>query len=259
MSTKKQYAEFLEEVEARLKKASAPIPRAKADERAHFMKVKMPLLGLTVPDQRAEFKRGYAFSDQPIDAQLRVWDYIWKKATTHEAKIQAAFYLGSLKPISEVDLVWSVTKEWPATINCWDQSDEVSKAFSYMFEEKPALLYPQFKTWNKDGNPWKRRQSIVSLFCYAQLHKKHPPLKKVLPLVKSLLGDEDYYVQKGVGWTLRETYNVYPEQAFDFVLSNVGAIHPDAFSAALEKMTPTEKVTVKALRKEKRKPARSKK
>lgn len=250
------YKDHLKEIESRLKKAATGIPKAKAAERAHFMKVKMPMLGLTVPQQRAEFKKGYGFSKEPLEAQLLVWDYVWKNAKTHEAKIQAALYLGSLKPIEDVDFVWSVTKEWPESMNCWDQSDEVSKAFSYMFEEKPGLLYPQFKAWNGHENPWKRRQSIVSLFCYAALHKKHPPLKKVLPLVKPLLGDEDYYVQKGVGWTLRETYNVYPMEALDFVLKHAGDIHPDAFSAAIEKMTPAEKKQVKTLRKELRKPAR---
>lgn len=250
------YKEHLAEVERRLKNAASGIPKNKADERAYFMKVKMPLLGLTVPQQRAEFRKGYAFSKAPLDTQLPIWDYIWHSATTHEAKIQAVLFLGSLKPIEDIGFVWSLTKEWPSTVNCWDQSDEVSKAFSYMFEKKPALLYPQFKTWNTDKNPWKRRQSIVSLFCYAALHKKHPPLKKVLPLVKRLLQDEDYYVQKGVGWTLRETYNVYPAAALEFVLNHVGDIHPDAFSAAVEKMTPAEKTRVKALRKERRRPAR---
>lgn len=250
------YKDHLEEVEARLKRAAKGIPKKKADERAHFMKVKMPLLGLTVPQQRAAFKKGYGFSVRSLEEQLPVWDYVWHHARTHEAKIQGALYLGSLKPISDVDFVWSITKTWPDTINCWDQSDEVSKAFSYMFEVKPGLLYPQYKAWNGDENPWKRRQSIVGLFCYAQLHQKHPPLKKVLPLVKRLLGDEDYYVQKGVGWTLRETYNVYPQEALDFVLKHAGDIHPDAFSAAIEKMTPAEKSKVKAVRKEKRKPIR---
>lgn len=250
------YKDHLTEVEARLEKAAVGVRPGKAAERAKFMRVKMPLHGLSVPKQRAEFKKGYAFSKEPLEAQLPIWDHIWKNAKTHEAKMQGALYLGSLKPIQDVERVWVVTKEWPSTINCWDQSDEVSKAFSYMFEQKPALLYPQFKVWNTDENPWKRRQSIVSLFCYAALHKKHPPLKKVLPLVKPLLEDGDYYVQKGVGWTLRETYNVYPDDALSFVLKHVGDIHPDAFSAAIEKMTSAEKAEVKALRKEKRKPKR---
>ena len=250
------YQDYLNEVEARLKKAAKGIPKEKAAERAFFMKVKMPMLGLTVPQQRQEMKKGYTFSDEALETQLPIWDYVWHNARTHEGKMQAGFYLGSLKPIPDVDYVWSVIKAWPDTMNCWDQSDEVSKAYSYMYAQKPGLLHPTYKTWNTDENPWRRRQSVVGLFCYAALHKKHPPVSKVLPLVKALLGDEDYYVQKGVGWTLRETYNVYPDKAVAFVLKHVGDIHPDAFSATIEKMTPAEKKQVKERRKEKRKPKR---
>jgi 3-methyladenine DNA glycosylase AlkD len=78
------------------------------------------------------------------------------------------------------------------------------------------------------------------------------PLKKILALVEPQLEFDHYYVQKGVGWTLRETYNVYPAPAFSFIEKHIEKISAHAFSAATEKMTSKQKDQLKRLRRVKR-------
>lgn len=253
--TKRDLQRALDEVERKLKAAAKTVVSAKTAERRRITRPTLPMLGLTVPEQRAVFREGYRFSSLSPRGQYPVWDFIWRHARSHEGKMQATLFLGSLKRIpeaAELDDFWALTRGWADDINAWDMSDELSKTYSYLLEAAPVVVYPQLLVWNRDADPWKRRQSIVSLFCYAQLHKRHPPLGKVLPLVENLLLDPDYYVQKGVGWTLRETYNVYPKRAHAFVLRHAGDLHPDAFSAALEKMSPAEKRGIKERRKTRR-------
>ncbi len=245
-------ARALEEVERRLRAAARGIPRAQAAERARYMRPALPMLGLTIPAQRAVFRAGYGFTDAEPETQYPTWDHIWRHARIHETKLQPLFFLGTRPRIpapAAFDAFWDLTRSWADGIDAWDQSDELSKTYSYLLESEPTRVYPQLVAWNRDANPWKRRQSIVGLFCYAQLHRKHPPVSKVLPLVRTLLDDPDYYVQKGVGWTLRETYNVYPERAHRFVVRHAVDLHPDAFSAALEKMSAAEKRAIKERRK----------
>lgn len=242
----------LAEVERALKRAARSVRASKAAERARYMRPALPMLGLTVPQQRDVFKRGFSFSAHSPDEQYPLWDYIWRNARTHEGKMQPVFFVRSLKPTpepAEFSAFWDFARRFADDINAWDHSDELSKTYSFLLEARPATIYPQLVAWNTDADPWKRRQSVVSLFCYAALHKRHPPATKVFPLLKRLLEDEDYYVQKGVGWTLREAYNVYPEKAFAFVLKHAGVIRPAAFSPALEKMTGSEKAEIKARRK----------
>lgn len=255
MGTSVGLKKALQEVEVTLKKAAEGIPKAKRDERRDHMKATMPMMGLTVPQQRAVAKSGYSFSGCGFEEQFPIWNHVWFNASTHEAKMQAVYFVGRRKDLPATEEMWHRLRPWAEDINCWDQSDELSKIYSFLFEDKPGLVYPQLKQWNVDNDPWRRRQSIVSLFCYSKIHEKHPPVKKVLPLVQSLLEDEDYYVQKGVGWTLRETYNVYPSEAFDFVLKNIARIQPAAFSASIEKMSAQEKKTIKDRRKVERKKA----
>ena len=241
-------AACLKEVDKELKLAARGIPKSKARERQKFMKAAMPMHGLTVPVQRKVLKRGYSFSDLGPTEQFPIWDHIWFNARSHEAKMQAIFFLNGNADGFDAKDLWNKSKSWANHVNCWDQADELAKRYSYLFEELPGLVYPTYKKWNKDADPWKRRLSVVGLFCYASLHKKHPPLGKVLPLVRQLLDDEDRYVQKGVGWTLREAFNVYPEPTFDFVYAHGMDIHSEAFFAATEKMTKEQKTRIKTKR-----------
>jgi 3-methyladenine DNA glycosylase AlkD len=97
-------------------------------------------------------------------------------------------------------------------VDNWALSDSLSKIYSKIFEIDSELIYPVLSDWNKSENPWKRRQSIVSLLYYSSTRKNVLPFIKYIRLIKRLLTDDDYYVQKGVGWTLRELGNVYSEE-----------------------------------------------
>ena len=68
-------------------------------------------------------------------------------------------------------------------------------------------------------------------------------------LVSPLLNDKEYFVQKAVGWTLRESYNVYPKQTYQFIEENIKHISPTAFTTCLEKMTEKQKLILKQKRK----------
>ncbi len=239
----------LAEVERVLKAAAKGIPKAKAKERAFFMKTKMPLLGLTVPEQRKLAKRGYSFSDLPAEDLAAIWTEVWHGAKTHEGKMQAGLTLEQFAPELGFDALWALTQDWCSTINCWDQSDTLSAHVARALEEKPKMVWPVLQAWNGDADPWKRRQSVVGLFFYTRFRAKCPPVARSLKLITDLLKDKDYYVQKGVGWALRECYNAYPDKTFLFLKKHAGVVHPDAFSAAMEKVSPQEKAEIKKIRK----------
>ncbi len=236
------------EVEARLRQLAANVDPAKRDERARFMKTVMPLLGLTVPQQRQALKQGYSFSNLPFAGQLPVWDGVWRHAVLHEAKFQAVLFVNAAKPKPALDAVWPVTRRWAESLNCWDQSDELSKHYSGLLEASPEQIRPVLQAWNSDDNPWKRRQSLVSLFCYARLRRRFPAAATVLSMVEARLGDMDHYVQKGLGWTLRECFAAYPVETLAFLKRYAAVIRPTAFSTAIEKLSAGQKLEIKTLR-----------
>ncbi len=246
----------LSEVERAIKAAAKDVPKAKAKERAFFMKAQMPMLGLTVPEQRKLAKRGYSFSDLPAQELAAVWTDIWHDAKTHESKMQAGLSLEQFGPALEFDALWPLIQDWCNTINCWDQSDTLSAHVARALEQKPKTVWPVLQAWNGDADRWKRRQSVVGLFFYTRFRDTCPPVMRSLKMITALLEDEDYYVQKGIGWALRECYNAYPEKTFLYLKEHAGTIHPDAFSAALEKVTNQEKAAIKEIRNAMRKAKR---
>lgn len=240
--------EALLAVQAALAAESRSLDPHKAAERAHFMKAVMPMFGLTVPAQRMMLKGGYPFSHLPFEEQLPLWSHIWAEATHHETKMQAAFFVE--KPPAGTDLVWlwGEVQGWVASVNCWDQSDTLSNLYAKINERHPDLVVPVLERWNGSTNPWERRQSLVALLCYSRFRRHFPDQQLLFRLIEARLLDPDYYVQKGLGWTLREAWHVWPEQVEAFLDAHIVALRPAAWQAATEKLAPALKQRLKAKR-----------
>lgn len=133
-------------------------------------------------------------------------------------------------------------------IENWWHADHLSKIYAQMLD-KHKLLLKEFQLWSKQGSLWQRRLSLTSLLYYSSLRKHPLSSESILAQLKVLLEDSEYYVQKGVGWTLRECYNLYPVDTFDFIRVYVKKISSTAFSPAIEKMSEEEKEELKYLRK----------
>jgi 3-methyladenine DNA glycosylase AlkD len=87
------------------------------------------------------------------------------------------------------------------------------------------------------------------LLYYSRTKKIYLRFDEIQPLVARLLTDREYYVQKGVGWTLRELHNVYPSKTLAFLTENIRSVSAIAFSPAIEKMDIETVGGLKALRK----------
>lgn len=217
----------------------------------------VPHLGLTLPVQRQALKQGYAFSGLPARRQVKVWDRVWRTGELFEEMNQAALWLATLRDPAELLACWPTARGWIVRCDNWAHSDTLSAAYSRMLEADTdrSRVYPTLLKWNAARGPWKRRQSIVSLIYYHSRTRTPPKPGEVLPLVEALLGDEDVYVQKGVGWTLREAYNAFPRQAGAFIDKHATAISSTAFSAAVEKHPQPHKDELKAQRRAARRAA----
>ncbi len=126
-----------------------------------------------------------------------------------------------------------------------------------MLEHDPGALMPVFEKWNASKKPWFKRQSLVGLLFYSRFRKRKPAVKVLLKFIARHLDDEHYYVQKGIGWALRESWNVYPRETFAFLEKNAGKIPPVGWTAATEKLARKDKSRLTKLRQEARSATRS--
>ena len=204
-------------------------------------------LNLKVPHIRQQQKVGYSFSDDSIDTQWKIWSNIWDNTAYFEVALSAAHFINS-RPVEEQYRHRKHLIRWQKRVDNWALSDELSNCFSRLLEHNKSELLPRFERWSVSRNPWDRRQSMVGLLFYSRFRRKTLACSKILSFVEPHLNDSHYYVQKAVGWTLRECWNVYPERTMTFMKKHAGNIPPAGWTAATEKLSKRDKCALKTLR-----------
>jgi 3-methyladenine DNA glycosylase AlkD len=247
---KQPVKQLLGEVEHRLAALARNIPEAERERLRIYHGSNVPHLGLAVPVQREALRRGYSFSGLPFGDQLSIWDAVWRDAQHHEVKTQALYYCASRRKPDEFRQLWPVVQGWIETVDCWDTSDELSSIYARILEVDALAdqVYAVLQSWNKSPNPWKRRQSILSLLYYSRSRRSVLPASKIFPLIEALLKDSDRFVQKAVGWALREAVIPYPAETEAFIRCHAQTLSSLAFTEATRKLPPAQRVEIVARR-----------
>ena len=236
------------EIERELKKYPLRITAYHPESYIGGGQSKLRYLGLRVPELHQALKNGFSFSDRSQEEQAKIWDEVWFSSDCYEVMALALSWFYHPKQSAFTLRKWPLLKPWSSRIDNWAHGDALCAIYARIHEEDSAKLYPTFQKWNSSKNPWLRRLSMVSLIYYSSQREKVLPAKQILSLVEPQLDHEHYYVQKGVGWTLRECHNVYPRATYSFLERNISRLSSYAFSASTEKMSPSKKSRLKLLR-----------
>jgi 3-methyladenine DNA glycosylase AlkD len=204
----------------------------------------------SVPLHRRESRHKYSFSNLPFSQQLAIWDELWRTENNFWLRLHAYFFLERhLSKESELLEMWPVIAHWQDYVDDWGLCDALAKVYTKILVVAPQEVYDQLKKWNTDESLWKRRQSLVSLLYYSRTKNQHPTFQQVKQLIAPLLTDKEYYVQKGVGWTLRELHTVYPNETLAWLKQDIKLLSSIAFTIAIEKMDVFTVLELKAIRK----------
>jgi 3-methyladenine DNA glycosylase AlkD len=208
----------------------------------NYMKSDYAFYGITVPQLRAIAKE--TAKNLSIYEAYNLFDELWNSGN-HEEMSFAAFLLQNYKKDINLDM-WKFLMhgERPRIekAKSWDHIDDISSHLTgTIFLNNSSQLQHEIKNLSISRNPWMRRLAIIS---------QYPSIKKgkiqlTILLAEKLVYDEDIYVQKGVGWMLREAGKKNPIQVQEFIKMNRG-MKAFALSYALEKM-PQFKVRIKSL------------
>ncbi len=247
----------LSEVIDRLDQHGALLKGAEYERHRAYKNCDMKFYGFSVPLQRKLSSIPYSFSSQnsstklseeDLISELKTWDGVWKSTDIYEVRSQVLLSLEKYKNKSWLPSGWHVLNRWAKDLNNWAHSDGLSDLYARILEIEDDIVYPTLLKWNGSPNPWLRRQSVVSLLYYSSARKRVLAPSKILPLAKNLLGDRNYYVQKGVGWCLRELGNRHPKDALKFLQTHIEDLSSIAFSTASEKLSTKIRVELKKQR-----------
>lgn len=206
--------------------------------------------GYSLPQLRDAVKRIMATTLRDA-SEAQVWDYWesrWKRGGSFDEKMLAVAFWSERRRFALACRHWERLMGWAADLTNWAHSDGLSSVYVRFLETLGRPVDEMLGQWNSSGNPWLRRQSVVSLLYYTRQRKRLPGIARVLAAVQPLLGDEHHYVQKGVGWTLREAYQVDEACTLGFIRKHLHAITPAAYSAAVEKLPEADRRELRLLR-----------
>ncbi|MBX3017085.1 MAG: DNA alkylation repair protein [Bdellovibrionaceae bacterium] len=222
------------------------------EDRSYDEQSRLKFLGYSMPQVNAFAKYDYSFTSLDPQDQLRIWLDLYHGSDTHDELSIALSWMSRPK---NMPLLLKNPRELfrlQNRVDNWATSDSVSDLVAAYSEVNPAAHLKQLQKWNRSKNPWERRQSLVGAYCYARKRKKPIAASKVFPLIENLIGDSHFFVQKAVGWALREVEQVDPQGQRKFLRQHLYDLSSAAYTTATEKFPVAEKSKLKALRKEKR-------
>lgn len=209
----------------------------------HFYALKNPTV-------QAIFKKGFTFSKEPMAAQMELYTQLWNESNCYEIMHLGLMYLSVYSKKNKGILTHQQAVSFLPKIDNWAHSDFLSSIIgrNLVFDEIP--IYNDLKILNKSTNLWERRASLVPLIYH--LKSKKNSLKEIdfIALINPLITDKEYFVQKGVGWLLREFGQKFPNELLAFLFKNAHQISSIAFSSATEKIGVIDKEILKKMRAE---------
>ncbi|MEC7275756.1 MAG: DNA alkylation repair protein [Bdellovibrionota bacterium] len=196
------------------------------------------------------------FSD---DERAKFYSFVFKKTRYYEVAHVAINYFKRQQRKSKPELIkyWPLLKGWITRIDNWAHADMIASLYCEMQTEAPEMVTPTLEEWGQSSKPWRARMAIVSLLYYYNPKRHRPRAELIEEILLRHLYQDHYYLQKAIGWCLREYSKAYPSRYSKLMNKIVLKLSSTAFTTSVEKCERPQKEKWKALRKESRVKARS--
>ena len=184
-----------------------------AESMSKYMKDKFRFLGVRATTRTEIYKKYF-----PDTRKTKIidWDFVescWNKEE-REFQYVVVYYLKAMQKFLKREDISKlkyliVTKSW------WDTVDLLAKVVGSLIIRIKG--YDQIMLeWSKDSNIWLRRVAILY-----QLSLKDKVDKQVLDeILVNNLGDSEFFINKAVGWALRDYSKYNPEWVREFIKKN---------------------------------------
>lgn len=181
-----------------------------------YMKGQFPFFGIKTPQRREiekQFFSGTGMLKQPFNEEfvLSLWEL-------PERELQAAaidYIVKYLKQLTKEHVY--LMKQLITTKSWWDTVDMLAqKPVGKIAADHPELIQEEIESWAVADDMWLRRSAILF-----QLKYKERTNEDLLYRYITLNADsKEFFIQKGIGWALREYSKTNPESVRDFITSH---------------------------------------
>jgi 3-methyladenine DNA glycosylase AlkD len=192
---------------------AAAADREEAVQMARYMRDQFPFYGIKSPQRRGilrVFLKQYGPPDlEDVPEVVRVlWDLPQREQQYNALDILIRLQK-KLQPDFMPMLEWLITtKSW------WDTVDGLASNVSgTLFANYPETGAAAVQQWRSVDNIWLRRTTLLHQLKYRE--KTNAPL--LFSLIEENLSDPEFFIQKAIGWALREYSKTDPATVRDFV------------------------------------------
>lgn len=206
----------------------------KATEMAAYHKAPRTYLGVAVPviDGLARAWR----EERDLEARLDLADALWR-SDVHEARIAAAKLLTQAR-IRPDERAWRLIASWAPQFDGWAIADHVMNAGERRLLADPSRL-DEVEGWLDHESFWVRRAAVVGTLPWT--HIRNPKAEdlartdRILGWLARLADDRQWFIQKAIGWWLRELSKHDPERVHGWIAQHGERLKPFARKEALRR------------------------
>jgi len=202
---------------------------AQAGPMKKYMRDQFEYLGIKSPQGAALMKEFIKEQGLPPIAQLdTIARELWS-LPQREFQYAAMSLMGRLEKKVEPEFISTieyllVTKSW------WDTVDALAgHAVGTQFKRFPDVREKYLKKWRKSDNFWLRRTTLLFQLGY----KKETDFDLLCELIKENLGSDEFFINKAIGWALRQYAHTNPAPVKKFVKATK-ELHPLSRREALK-------------------------
>ena len=214
--------------------------RLRAAGEKRYLKSDAVFFGLTVPNTRrlvarhiAEFK-----SRKDLTGAIRFGKALWRTGV-HEPRNAAIMLIAQCEPFHD-DRVWALGQNWLGELDNWALCDGVAPGLIAPFVQTEAPRHKSRRRevlrWTRDRNLWLRRGALLASIRSTRIDREW---EFVLNVALRLREDPEYFVQKGLGWMLRECAHHNPREVIEFIQAHRAVMRRSTVTHAISRLPKT--------------------
>lgn len=217
---------------------------ARAVEMRVYHKIDRIYLGLTNP-QLNDITKAWRQTNSAAE-NVALADALWR-TNIYEARIAAAKVLTQARIRPDDTPAWELIASWTQDFDSWAIADHVSMAAQKRLVADPSRL-DGVEGWTASEHLWTRRAAFVSTLPWTkQNHPKPDEIAardRILGWAATLASDHKWFMQKAIGWWLRELSKHDPERTQAFIAKHGDTLKPFAKKEALRHLSKSAEPNV---------------
>ena len=184
-----------------------------AQKMSKYMLNKFEYIGIKTPERRKIFKNSFKEykNKEKID-----WEFVNKcwENKYREFQYVAADYLKNMKDKLTIDDIPKL-KQLVLEKSWWDTIDNLDMTIGAL-ALKDSNVNKILLEWSLDENIWLRRIAIN----HQLLRKEKTNAELLEKILKNNLGQTEFFINKAIGWALRDYSKISPEWVKNFIEEN---------------------------------------